>query len=55
MMPLLSKHYFAHYKKKVKKDQEVPQSKAAALHRHQEEEKTDKTKQAHIEQTYEKH
>ena len=33
----------------------VPQSQAAALPRHQEDEKTDKTKQAQIEQTYEKH
>ena len=33
----------------------VPQSQTAALPRHQEEEKTDKSKQAQIEQTYEKH
>ena len=33
----------------------MPQSRAAALPRHQEEEETDKTKQAQIEQTYEKH
>ena len=32
--------------------QRVPQSQAAALPRHQEEEETDKTKQAQIEQTY---
>ena len=38
-----------------RKVQGVPQSQAAALPRHQEEEDTDKTKQAHIEQTYEKH
>ena len=31
------------------------QSQASALPRHQEEEKTDKTKQAQIEQTHEKH
>ena len=31
----------------------MPQSQAAALPRHQEEEETDKTKQAQIEQTYE--
>ena len=37
------------------KVQGVPQSQTAALPRHQEEEKTDKTKQAQIEQTYEKH
>ena len=33
----------------------VPQSKAAAHPRQQEEEETDKTKQAQIQQTYEKH
>ena len=33
----------------------MPQSKAVALPRHQEEEKTYRTKQAQIEQTYEKH
>ena len=33
----------------------MPQSQIAALPRHQEEEETDKTKQAQIEQTYEKH
>ena len=31
----------------------MPQSQTAALHRHQEEEETDKSKQAQIEQTYE--
>ena len=31
------------------------QSQTAALPRHKEEEETDKTKQAQIEQTYEKH
>ena len=36
-----------------RKVQEVPQSQAAALH--QEEEETDKPKQAQIEQTYERH
>ena len=35
--------------------QEVSQSQVAALPRHQEEEETDKTKQAQIEKTYEKH
>ena len=35
--------------------QGVPQSQPAALPRHQEEEETDKSKQAQIEQTYEKH
>ena len=48
------------YKVKKKKNdkrkvQGVPQSQTAALPRHQEEEKTNKTKQAQIEQTYEKH
>ena len=33
----------------------MPQSQTSALPRHQEEEETDKTKQAKIEQTYEKH
>ena len=42
-------------KKGKRKDQRVPQSQAAALPRHQEEEETDKTKQAQIEQTYIKH
>ena len=45
-------------KKKIKnkrKVQGVPQSQTAALLRHQEEEETDKTKQAQIKQTYEKH
>ena len=32
----------------------MPQSQIAALPRHQEEEETDKSKQAQIEQTYEK-
>ena len=45
------------YKKKKgkRKVQGVPQSQTAALPRPQEEEKTDKSKQAQIEQTYEKH
>ena len=38
-----------------RKVQGVPQSKTAALPRPQEEEETDKSKQAQIEQTYEKH
>ena len=42
-------------KKDKRKVQGVPQSQAAALPRHLEEEKTDKTKQAQIEQTYERH
>ena len=42
-------------KKGKRKVQGVPQSQTAALPRPQEEEKTDKSKQAQIEQTYEKH
>ena len=38
-----------------RKVQGVPQSQTAALPRTQEEEETDKSKQAQIEQTYEKH
>ena len=38
-----------------RKVQGVPQSQAATLLRHQEEEETDNTKQAQIEQTYKKH
>ena len=41
-------------RKSKRKVQGVPQSQTAAP-RHQEEEETDKTKQAQIEQTYEKH
>ena len=37
------------------KVQGVPPSQTAVLSRHQKEEETDKTKQAQIEQTYEKH
>ena len=33
----------------------MPQTQTAALPRHQEEEETEKIKQAQIEQTYEKH
>ena len=42
-------------KKGKRKVQGVPQSQTTALPRHLEEEETDKTKQALIEQTYEKH
>ena len=42
-------------KKGKRKVQGVPQSQTAALPRHQEDEETDKTKQAQIEQMYEKH
>ena len=57
--------YFHHYgslrrglgysKKGKRKIQGVPQSQTAALPRPQEEEETDKSKQAQTEQTYEKH
>ena len=40
-------------KKYQRKVQGVPQSQTAALPRHQEEEETNKTKQAQIEQTHE--
>ena len=42
-------------KKGKRNVQGVPQSQTAGLPRHQEEEVTVKTKQAQIEQTYEKH
>ena len=42
-------------KKGKRKVQGVPQSQTAALHRPQEEEETDKSKQAQTEQMYEKH
>ena len=42
-------------KKGKRKVHGVPQSQTADIPRHQEEEETDKTKQAQIEQTYEKH
>ena len=42
-------------KKGKRKVQGVPQPQTAALPRPQEEEETDKSKQAQIEQTYEKH
>ena len=42
-------------KKGKRKVHKVPQSQAAALPRHQEKEETDKTKQAQIKQTQEKH
>ena len=53
--------YFENYsisiyaKKGKRKVQGVPQSQTAALPRHQEEEETDKSKQAQIEQMYENH
>ena len=45
----------AYSKKGKRKVQGVPQSQTAALPRPQEEEETDKSKQAQTEQTYEKH
>ena len=42
-------------KKGKRKVHGVPQSQTAAVPRHQEEGETDKTKQAQIEQMYEKH
>ena len=48
-------HYVSLYKKGKRKVQGVPQSQTAALPRPQEEEETDKSKQAQTEQTYEKH
>ena len=43
------------YQKSKRKVQGVPQSQTAALPRPQEEEETDKSKQAQTKQTYEKH
>ena len=43
------------FKKGKRKVQGVPKSQTAALSRPQEEEETDKPKQAQTEQTYEKH
>ena len=43
------------HKKSKRKVQGVPQSQTTALPRPQEEEETDKSKQAQTEQTYEKH
>ena len=49
--------FFSHIgRKKGKRNvQGVPQSQPAALPRHQEEEETDKSRQAQIEQMHEKH
>ena len=49
------KPHFYIVKKGKRKVQGVPQLQTAALPRPQEEEETDKSKQAQIEQTYEKH
>ena len=43
------------FKKGKRNVQAVPQSQTAAFPRRQEEKETDKSKQAQIEQTYEKH
>ena len=48
-------HVTAEKKERKRKVQGVPQSQTAVLPRHQEEEETDKSKQAQIEQTYVKH
>ena len=54
MTPTLQQH--THYTKNdERKVQGVAQSQTTPLPRHQEEEEIDKTKQAQIEQTYEKH
>ena len=47
--------YMFYHKKGKRKVQGVPQSQTAALPRLQEEEETDKSKQAQTEQTYQKH
>ena len=57
-LPRLSMILFARMLTCIKgkrKIQGVPQSQTAALSRPQEEEETDKSKQAQTEQTYEKH
>ena len=52
---IISAFYTSTSKKGKRKVQGVPQSQTAALPRPQEEEETDKSKQAQIEQTYKKH
>ena len=54
-MPVDRKVYEIVQNKGKRKVQGVPKSQTAALLRHQEEEETDKTKQAQIVQTYGKH
>ena len=49
---MITVHIFRLLKKVQRKIQGVPQSQTAALPRHHEEEETDKTKQAQIEQPY---
>ena len=56
MMSAITSQLFTTTLKKCKRKlQGVPQLQAAALPRHQEEKETDKTKEAHIEQTYKKY
>ena len=54
-IPICSLSILYNSKKGKRKVQEVPQTQTAALPRLQEEEETDKSKQAQTEQTYEKH
>ena len=54
-MIILVLYFLVKIKKGKRKVQGVPQSQTAALPRPQEEEETDKSKQAQTEQTYEKH
>ena len=55
LMKYISQGVYRPFKKGKRKVQGVPQSQTAALPRPQEEEETDKSKQAQTEQTYEKH
>ena len=57
IIPNIASIYQSEYLKKngKRKVKGVPQSETAARPRPQEEEETDKSKQAQIEQTYEKH
>ena len=54
-MQIVWRQFAWNVKKGKRKVQGVPQSQTAALPRPQEEEETDKSKQAQTEQTYEKH
>ena len=55
ILKILKSHLLPKGKKGKRKVQGVPQSQTTALPRPQEEEETDKSKQAQTEQTYEKH
>ena len=55
MISHLFRIYCVQVQKGKRKVQGVPQSQTAAIPKHQEEEKTDKSKQAQIEQTYKKY